>query len=331
MHPSARGRTWEPSGSLVRLALVSSIALLALPGTASAHSGSHIVALDERASVLPVGRALAGIRARVLDGDRRLRLRVDPPHDVVVSGYGGEPFLRFSARGVEVNGRSPTAWANRLAGPATRPGWTRLSSKPELVWHDHRLSPVLPAGVERAGWTVPLSVDGHALELRGELVRVARPPAWPWLTTTVGFLAAALAIVALGRERVVRRAVIVLAAIAALAALACVTAVAPADRASSGGSWAESSAAGTLALAVVVGFLRFPQARLELAASAGALAAFEGLGLVGVLTHGVVVSELPTDAARLAVTLALGAGTAATLLAGALLLRRRPEYAVSGP
>ena len=69
------------------------VACLVAPGRAAAHSRSPTVALDYR---LELSRAaLPGVHAQVVDGDRSLRVRVDPPHRLLVLGLLGEPFLRF--------------------------------------------------------------------------------------------------------------------------------------------------------------------------------------------------------------------------------------------
>ena len=81
--------------------------------------------------------AVSGIEARVLESDLRLQLRVAPARVVVVLGLLGEPFLRFSPRGVEANAASPTAGSARvierrrcrdLAGCplAPDPAWARV-------------------------------------------------------------------------------------------------------------------------------------------------------------------------------------------------------------
>ena len=85
----------------------------------------------------------------MLDGDRKLELRVARSHTVVVLGYAGEPYLRFSPQGVAVNERSPTALANKLTAsgatpaldPGATPSWSLLAVTERYAWHDHRLGP----------------------------------------------------------------------------------------------------------------------------------------------------------------------------------------------
>jgi hypothetical protein len=144
-----------------RFAIVTALALcgLVLPGRADAHGKSNVIALDYQARLTAGAVVTSGVRARVLDGDRKLELTVETSRTVIVRGYGGEPFLRFSARGAEVNLDSPTAVADKLTprravpvmSPTAPPRWSLLTSGHRLTWHDHRLGPRpgIDAGVGR--------------------------------------------------------------------------------------------------------------------------------------------------------------------------------------
>ena len=131
----------------------------------------------------------------VVDGDRSLRVRVEPPHRLLVLGLLGEPFLRFGPNGVWVN-RALAECGRRTSSRAAAPAGFGSTKEPSLLWHDHRLSPPasLRAG-ESAAWSLPLALDGRRTELTGSFTRVARPPVWPWLVA---------GIVALGSARGVR-------------------------------------------------------------------------------------------------------------------------------
>ncbi len=113
------------------------LACLVAPGRAAAHSRAPTVALDYR---LELSRAtLPGVHAQVVDGDRALRVRVEPPHRLLVLGLLGEPLLRFGPGGVWVNRASPSADADRLTRRGS--GWLRLTSKHALLWHGLRCGP----------------------------------------------------------------------------------------------------------------------------------------------------------------------------------------------
>ncbi len=98
---------------------------------------------------------------------------------LVVTGTGGEPFARFTPRGVEVNEASET-WHEdqRLRGTAVTtvtenaatPRWRMQAATPQLTWLDRRLAyapGVPPDQALRARedttvveWAVPVTVDG---------------------------------------------------------------------------------------------------------------------------------------------------------------------------
>jgi hypothetical protein len=296
----------------LRASLIVALAALAAAPTASAHSRAPAVALDVR---LRVTTAPAGVHVDVLDADRALRLRVEPPHSVVVRGLLGEPVLRFGPDGVWVNRASPTAASDRIATRGS--GWKQLRSAPALTWHDHRLAP--PRGLaSTAPWTLPVLVDGRPALVRGEFVRAARPAAWPWLVGAVAVVAAVAAawrLVPLKR----RAAATGLAAGAALAALAASAAFATGDAISRIGEWVDVAAAATLALVALWALsIRSWQVRGWVTTIVGAVAAAISLGSLGVFWHGVVISSLPPALARLTVEAAVICGLAAAVLAVAI-------------
>jgi hypothetical protein len=298
--------------STPRASLIVALAALAVASPASAHTRAPAVALDVR---LRVTAAPAGVHADVLDGDRALRLRIDPPHRVVVRGLLGEPVLRFGPDGVWVNRTSPTAESDRITTRSR--GWERLRSGTAFTWHDHRLAP--PRGLAaRAAWSLPLLVDGRPAVVRGEFVRAPRPAPWPWLA---GALAAVAAVAAAWRFAPRRRgaAATGLAAAAALAALAASAAFATGDAISRVGEWVDVAAAGTLAV-VALGALsiRSWSVRGWVTTIVGAVAAAISLGSLGVFWHGVVISSLPPELARLATGAAVVCGLSAAVLAVAI-------------
>ncbi len=305
--------------------LIAAIALAA-PGTAGAHLRSARVAVDYRATIAPLRAPLAGaVEVRVYRTDLALGLTALGGHRVVVLGYLGEPFLRFGPGGVYVNEASTTAAGTGLA-PALRHGgahWVLRSPKPSAIWHDARVR-----GAARGRWSVPLLVDGRRARLSGELFHVGPPASWPWLAIGACFAAVALLLLALRSRRYVRVGAASLGTVAALATLVWTGGLAASSTATEG-IWYE---AGNEALVAFAGlaFVAFGSwnARALAGGVLGVLAITVALTNIAVLTHGIVLSALPGQAARTAVVVALAAGTAATALGTAVfvdLLRHDEE------
>jgi hypothetical protein len=293
-------------------AFVVVLACLVAPGTAAAHSRTPTVALDYRLQLSP--RLPAGVHALVIDGDRALRVSVDPGTTAVVRGLLGEGVLRFDANGVWVNAASPTAAADKLV-PAHASGWVRVSHGRTLTWHDHRLAPPPLRPGAQAPWALELVVDGKPAQLTGTFTRVARPALWPWLA------AAALVSVFVAElvRKLPRRRVEVataLAGLAAIGALVSSTGFATGDAIARRAQWLEVASAVVLALvagaALVVGDRRL---RIWAAMVVGVVAAALALGTLSVFLHGVVISSLSPLATRAVTALALVAGAAAAIVA----------------
>ncbi len=163
-----------------------------LPAAAQAHTGpANPVASSY---VARVTGAPAGVEPRVVGGDLRMWLRVDPIQYVVVLDYRGAPYLRFSPAGVYVNTRSEMYYLNQpipLAPPAgltarTRPHWELQSPGHVYQWHDGRLHALatvaLSPGQRYVGqWRIPLVVNGRATALNGGLWHADDPSiVWFW-------------------------------------------------------------------------------------------------------------------------------------------------------
>jgi hypothetical protein len=168
------------------VAAVLAAALLGAPQAALAHGGAK----GYTATITSITPAVPGLELTVLDGDDRLRLRNLTGAEVVVLGYDGEPYLRFTEAGVEQNANSPAVYLNEdryadVALPANAdadapPAWTRLSGRDDFEWHDHRIhwmSPQPPPAVRDDPdaphrvfeWKVPLVVAGDAVAVAGTL------------------------------------------------------------------------------------------------------------------------------------------------------------------
>jgi hypothetical protein len=282
---------------------------LAVPAVASAHGRAATVALDYR---LPldgsVGR-LDGVRARILDGDRSLRLVVDRGTRVVVLGDLGEPMLRLD-NGVWVNLSSPTAQANRLVRRRGK-GWKKIAGGRAFAWHENRLAPP-PFVSGRYGavarWRVPLVVDGRPTAVSGSFWRVPRPPLLPWALGVA--VAIALALAAMRRRPRLRQATSIGAGVVAGAAgVTAQSAFSLRDAPSGHIAWALLFAA--FALAAIAAWALVVSRGAERAFVGGAIGvgtlAF-GLHWLGVFFHGAVISALPAQATRLTCAFAFSAG-----------------------
>jgi hypothetical protein len=282
------------------------LAVLSLAPAASAHSAAPTIALDVRLHV----DSRPGVRAQVIDGNRRLRLTVGPDRLLAVRGLLGEPFIRFDRGGVSVDRGSPTAAADRIV---TDPGsgWARVTSGHSFTWHDHRLAPPrgLAAGAT-APFMLPVFLDGIPTTIEGRFTAVARPAWWPWLAgaalaLTAVFFAAARA--ARRRNRLAWVAAVVAAAGAVVATLGFATGVTFA-RAS---LWVEAAVAAGLLLVAVAGLLARGSWRTWTASLVGAAAVVICLRDLPVFWHGVVVSSLSPALTRIAVAAAVAGGFAA--------------------
>jgi hypothetical protein len=221
-------------------AVVATVALVALV-RADPAGADPPVPTDYRSTVDVIEPAADGVRAEVVGGDAFLELTVDGAHEVVVTGYQGEPYLRFRPDGaVQRNRRSPATYVNESrdataqvpasADPAADPDWETVAHGGAYAWHDHRIhwmGSERPVGAEPGRWTRPwavaIEVDGAPARITGTLALVGGVSPLPWVA--VG-LAAALATGAVGRRRP-----LVVAALAALVAAALATGVGWAQRA----------------------------------------------------------------------------------------------------
>ncbi|HEY2073823.1 MAG TPA: hypothetical protein VGG88_09640 [Gaiellaceae bacterium] len=282
-----------------------------LPGVASAHVGRTLpVATNFTARVtVPV----AGIEAKVADGDQSLWLRVRGSAVVGVPGILGEPLLRFDARGVWLNLRSPTAQSDRIDRTELRPSasgrpplWHRVTSGHAYLWHEHRLHALEPVGGGQ--WSVPVVLDGRRRTLGGVLDHHDAGAVWAWIAVPV-VLALAAAVAA-------TRSAAALAALA-LVATAAVWAI-RVGRELYGrpavplAGWIEIAITCVIGALFVFGLTRRNAGtRAFTAFFVGFGALYEGLTMLPVLTHAIALNALPSTAARVveAVVVAAGIGT----------------------
>lgn len=295
-----------------RLLIAAVLAALLVPGVAQAHhTAVPVVALDYRNQV-DAASAPACVHVSLEDAGRRLRLTVDPHLRLTVLGYENERFLFFGREGVAA-AHYPTALSLRYVNtPGDFESLVSLTNAHSLAWPDARIwAPA--AGLHNRKlihWSVPVVVNGRRIEIRGELIRVTKPPLWPWLLVGIVPLLAAAA--AARRRRW-------LWAGAGLAAVAGATTVANLGGFATGGlsisadRWAILAVEVTLT-AIAIGALSRPRARLIAVAALAAFAVLQALSELAVFRHGVVVSGLPAEVVRAAAALALGSGLGAASL-----------------
>jgi hypothetical protein len=175
-------------------------------GAAAALVLALLVAFAQTASAeVPAGSTrseISGITAgspppqvQVIGGDEYIRLTAPPNHEVTVAGYSGEPYLKFDADGtVEENQHSPATVLNAdrygtadVSGydPHADPQWVSVASGGTYQWHDHRIHSMV-TGEAAANvpdgtvfdWTIPITVDGTAGEIRGSLIQASTGIGW---------------------------------------------------------------------------------------------------------------------------------------------------------
>lgn len=157
---------------------------------------------------------LPGLSVWVSGGDSFLWVEVERGRRLEVPGYQAEPYLRIESDGtVYLNRNSPAYWTNddRYGLVEVPPGvsadaepiWEVVAGGGRHGWHDHRIhwmTPDTPPWVEGSApqvvreWTVPMSLDGEALEVRGTLTWFPAVSPVPWvlvatLAALVGYLA----------------------------------------------------------------------------------------------------------------------------------------------
>ncbi|MGZ8694773.1 MAG: hypothetical protein ACXWYS_04980 [Gaiellaceae bacterium] len=193
-----------------RLALAAALwALVAVPA-AGAHLGGP---KGFESTVTGYTPAIKGIDAVMLGGDDRMVLHNNTGKVLIIKGYQGEPYLRFSPDAVYQNDRSEAVFLNAdryanvqvppTASAKAKPQWEKVLPGHAFTWHDHRvhwMSPILPPAVQKDpgarhhvfNWKIPATLDGKPVTIRGTLDYVPPPssggPRW-WLLAVLLTLA----------------------------------------------------------------------------------------------------------------------------------------------
>ncbi|HEX6872735.1 MAG TPA: Dyp-type peroxidase [Micromonosporaceae bacterium] len=178
---------------------------LGIATPAWAHDVGGVGATNFRTTLSELDPVVPGVSLRVVENGARLELRNDTAVEVVVDGYGGEPYARVGPTGVFLNDNSPARYLNtdrysNTAVPAGvdgrgPPRWRQVADQPAWRWHDHRvhwmlgtLPPVVAAAPTQphriSDWTITLHHGEQVLTARGSLDWVPGPSPWPWFAAT---------------------------------------------------------------------------------------------------------------------------------------------------
>jgi hypothetical protein len=185
--------------SSVRAVVLSAVLLVMMAGPAAADPAAPTNYTSTVRAIEPATNALS---ARVVGGDSFLQVRVAGGHEVIVLGYDNEPYLRIAVDGtVDENERSPAVVLNQArygridenssADSKAAPQWKRVGSGGTFAWHDHRIhwmsSTTRPSQLNGASsgpvfdWTVPVTIDGAAATIKGDLYLREAPSKLPYV------------------------------------------------------------------------------------------------------------------------------------------------------
>ena len=322
-------------GGMARLARLVAVSLGLVLVTAAPAAADPAGPSDYRSEVTGIVPEVEGVEAEIRGGDAFLELTVDEGRTVIVEGYEGEPYLRFSPDGtVERNRLSKATYLNddrkgqgvrfppdvSAADADTPPDWERVASGGTYAWHDHRVhwmedaSPNVDRGslVEGAydPWRVPIVVDGAAAEVQGTLTYAESVSPLPYIGLAV-IVGGLLIFYGRGRGLWVPAALLVVVSLAA-------TLVGWADYQSTpdgGGNpllWGLALAA----LVTAVGALVLARRRSGVVLALASVASLSAWALfrVQALLKPVLPTDLPYAVDRTTLALALGISIAAAYL-----------------
>ena len=146
------GRRWWPRAVVAAVGLLFALAPAA---PASAHEVGGVGATNFQSTLSAMTPAISGLTLRVIENGSRLELRNETSTEVVVAGYGGEPYARVGPTGVYLNDISPATYLNADRFSTTTvpisadgkgpPVWRQVATEPLWRWHDHRVHWMLKA------------------------------------------------------------------------------------------------------------------------------------------------------------------------------------------
>jgi hypothetical protein len=316
----------------LRALLLATVVVLSTASPAAADAAGPS---DFRSEVDAITPAVEGVTAEIRGGDSFLEVSVDDGRTVIVEGYGGEPYLRFSSDGtVERNRLSTATYLNddrdgsvtippevSDAGPDAEPEWESIAEGGTYAWHDHRVhwmedaSPSVARGQAVPGaydpWRVPIVVDWSTAVIEGTLVYEESVSPLPYLGVAV--IVAGL-VVLWGRKPGIR---LVAGLLAGVSLAAVVVGWADYSSTPDGGGnplhWVLAAFA-LVTSAAAVALARRPVGVVFTLASVAALAGW-ALFRIEVLFKPVLPTELSYALDRTVVALALGVSVGAAVVA----------------
>jgi hypothetical protein len=336
-------------GAMARVVRLVALAVGLIVATAAPAAADAAGPSDFRSEVTGIVPDVDGVQAEIRGGDSFLELTVEEGHTVIVEGYQGEPYLRFSPDGtVERNRLSTATYLNddrRGAGVTipsqaqeadadTPPEWEAVASGGTYAWHDHRVhwmedaSPSIDRGQQVPGaydpWRVPIVVDGAPAEVQGTLTYEKSVSPLPYLGLAV-IVAGLLIFYGRGHGLRVPAALLVVVSLAA-------TIVGRADFQSTpaGGGNPLLWALPVFALVTAVGALVLARRSAGVVLALASVASLSGWALFRfqALLKPVLPTELPYAVDRTTLALALGISVAAaylTVTSGVLTLPELEE------
>jgi hypothetical protein len=199
------------------------VASLSVAAGAGAHGGTRTQGYVSTFAALDPN--VLGVSVNVFGPTNQFRLSNYSGKTLVVLGYQGEPYLRFSGLTVDENLASPTRYLNASrpvpasAALGATARWHRVARSSSYTWHDDRIVWTAvrpPAAVRRAPtephviftWRIPATADGKPFGITGHLGWVPPPGTtsdggtdWNLIAGAAGGAAALLALVAVAGMR----------------------------------------------------------------------------------------------------------------------------------
>jgi hypothetical protein len=213
---------------VVAAAAVTVCCLLTCAAPAAAHGGGADTAPTNYASEI-TDAGSDGLEWNVRGGDASIDLTNHTGDQVVILGYQGEPYLRFTpGDGVFENTSSPATYLNQdrygdvdmpaAASADAPPEWRKVADGDRFAWHDHRahwMSRIDPPDVVDdpgsthliSEWTIPIRIgttNPSDVRVTGQLRWLPDVAWWPpvvALTTVFVAIVAAVAVATRPRER----------------------------------------------------------------------------------------------------------------------------------